>query len=53
MTDVAGTHIVDRDQPPLSSEQTEVIREFHDLYYTRWAKRAAIRSTSVGSDIKP
>ena len=38
MTDVAGTHIVDRDQPPLSSEQTEVIREFHDLYYTRWAK---------------
>ncbi|HEV2739184.1 MAG TPA: CmcI family methyltransferase [Candidatus Elarobacter sp.] len=36
MTDVVGTHIVDRDQPPLSSEQTEVIREFHDLYYTRW-----------------
>lgn len=37
MTDIVGTHIVDRDQPPLSPEQTQVVRDFHDLYYTRWS----------------
>ena len=35
---IAGSHIVDRDQPPLSPEQTQVVRDFHDLYYTRWSK---------------
>jgi cephalosporin hydroxylase len=34
---IAGTHVVDRDQPPLSPEQTQVVRDFHDLYYTRWS----------------
>jgi cephalosporin hydroxylase len=38
MTDIVGTHIVDRDQPTLSPEQADVIRAFHDLYYTRWLK---------------
>jgi cephalosporin hydroxylase len=31
-----GTHVVDRDQPPLSFEETELVRRFHDLYYRRW-----------------
>jgi cephalosporin hydroxylase len=31
-----GPYVVNRDQPPLSAEQTEVIRRFHDLYYRRW-----------------
>ena len=26
----------DRDQPPLSSDEAEVVRQFHDLYYRRW-----------------
>jgi cephalosporin hydroxylase len=31
-----GTFFLDRDQPELSSEETEVVRQFHDLYYRRW-----------------
>src|SRR5688572_24350107 len=31
-----GTFFVDRDQPELSAEETEVVRQFHDLYYRRW-----------------
>ena len=30
-----GTYFVDRDQPPLSSKEAEVVREFQDLYYRR------------------
>ncbi|MEK6321323.1 MAG: CmcI family methyltransferase [Acidobacteriota bacterium] len=36
-----GTYFVDRDQPPLSSDEAEVVREFHDLYYRRWLEKDA------------
>ncbi len=35
-----GTYFVDRDQPPLSAEETEIVRRFHDLYYRRWSQGA-------------
>jgi cephalosporin hydroxylase len=35
-----GTYFVDRDQPPLSSEEVEVVHRFHDLYYRRWSQGA-------------
>src|SRR5438034_986393 len=31
-----GTYFLDRDQPPLSSKEAEVVCRFHDLYYRRW-----------------
>src|ERR1700682_4510707 len=31
-----GAYFVDRDQPPLSPEDEEVVRRFHELYYRRW-----------------
>jgi len=31
-----GNYLLDRDQPPLSSEEAEVVHRFHDLYYRRW-----------------
>ena len=31
-----GDYFPDREQPPLSSEETDVVRRFHDLYYRRW-----------------
>lgn len=31
-----GNFAFDRDQPPLSSDEAEVVRRFHDLYYRRW-----------------
>jgi len=31
-----GTRFVDRDQPPLSDEEINIISRFHDLYYRRW-----------------
>lgn len=36
-----GTYVVDREQPPLSPEETEVVRRFHDLYYRRWWDQGA------------
>jgi len=36
-----GTYFVDRDQPPLSSEEAEVVREFQDLYLRRWLEQGA------------
>lgn len=35
------SYFVDRDQPPLSSEEVEVVRRFHDLYYRRWMLNGA------------
>jgi cephalosporin hydroxylase len=35
-----GTYFVDRDQPPLSSEEAEVVSRFHELYYRRWKSNA-------------
>lgn len=31
-----GTYFIDRDQPQLSSEEADVVRQFHRLYYHRW-----------------
>jgi|SRR5579862_6245200 len=31
-----GAFFPDRDQPPLSLEEHEVVRRFHELYYQRW-----------------
>jgi cephalosporin hydroxylase len=31
-----GDYFVDRDQPPLTPEETEIVNRFHDLYYRRW-----------------
>ena len=31
-----GHYFLDRDQPPLSSEEAAVVHQFHDLYYRRW-----------------
>jgi hypothetical protein len=36
MTIRIGSHFLDREQPPLSSEEAEIVRQFHDLYYRRW-----------------
>jgi cephalosporin hydroxylase/glycosyltransferase involved in cell wall biosynthesis len=36
-----GTYFLDRDQPPLSSEEAEVVRRFHELYYRRWIEQGA------------
>ncbi|MFS8084233.1 MAG: CmcI family methyltransferase, partial [Acidobacteriota bacterium] len=36
-----GNYFVDRDQPALSSEDAEVIRKFHDLYYRPWLAGSA------------
>lgn len=36
-----GTYFVDRDQPPLSSREAEVVREFQDLYLRRWLEQGA------------
>jgi cephalosporin hydroxylase len=41
MTVPFGSFFVDRDQPPLTSEEAEVIRRFHELYYRRWINNAA------------
>jgi cephalosporin hydroxylase len=35
-----GIYFLDRDQPPLSSEEAEVVNKFHDLYYRRWSEGA-------------
>jgi cephalosporin hydroxylase len=35
-----GTYFLDSDQPPLSSEEVEVVNRFHDLYYRRWSQGA-------------
>jgi cephalosporin hydroxylase len=36
-----GNYLLDRDQPPLSSEEEEIVRQFHDLYYRHWRLRGA------------
>jgi cephalosporin hydroxylase len=34
-----GNYFLDRDQPPLSPAETEVVRQFHELYYRHWIER--------------
>ena len=36
-----GTYFLDYDQPPLSSEEEEIVRRFHGLYYRRWQAQGA------------
>lgn len=36
MTVRFGSYFLDREQPPLSSEEAEVVNRFHDLYFRRW-----------------
>src|ERR1700682_4803570 len=36
MTVQLGNYFPDRDQPPLSAGDAEIVRRFHDLYYRRW-----------------
>lgn len=36
-----GTYSLERDQPPLSSDEAEVVGRFHALYYRRWAADGA------------
>jgi cephalosporin hydroxylase len=36
-----GAYFLERDQPPLSSEEAEVVRKFHQLYYGRWLAETA------------
>jgi cephalosporin hydroxylase len=31
-----GSYRVERDQPPLSAEESAAVRQFHELYYRRW-----------------
>lgn len=31
-----GPYLVDRQQPPLSADEQELLQRFHDLYYQRW-----------------
>ena len=41
MSTIPGTCFVNRDQPPLSSAEAELVRKFHDLYYRRWSEQEA------------
>jgi cephalosporin hydroxylase len=34
-----GSYFPDRDQPPLSSEEVELVGQFHQLYYQQWLSR--------------
>src|SRR5438309_12127719 len=46
MTVQIGTFFPDRDQPPLSTGDDEVVRRFQDLYYRRWQAGADTLSLS-------
>jgi cephalosporin hydroxylase len=41
MTVRPGGYFVDREQPPLSTEEAAVVLRFHDLYYGRWLRGGA------------
>ncbi len=41
MTADLGTYHLDRDQPPLSPDEQEIVDRFHDLYYQRWLSTRA------------
>src|SRR5437764_818096 len=36
-----GNYFLERQQPPLSVEESEIVRRFHTLYYQRWLTGAA------------
>lgn len=33
--------MIDRDQPPLTPEESEIVSRFHQIYYDRWLRRGA------------
>ena len=41
MTVSPGSYLVDRDQPELSTEEIEIVRRFHELYYRNWIAKGA------------
>jgi hypothetical protein len=41
MSTTIGSYFLDRDQPPLSSEEAEVVRQFQDLSFRHWLGRGA------------
>src|SRR5688572_11540734 len=41
MTFSPGSYLVDREQPELSSEEIEIVRRFHELYYRNWIEKGA------------
>lgn len=41
MSVTIGTYFLDRDQAPLSLEEAQIVRQFHDLYHRRWLKHGA------------
>jgi cephalosporin hydroxylase len=40
-----GNYFIDRDQGELSSEEEEIVREFHQLYYRLWLERRVDTNT--------
>jgi len=36
-----GTYSLERDQPPVSAEDEQIVRQFHDLYHRRWLRQGA------------
>src|SRR5687767_15603325 len=40
-----GNYFVDRDQGELSSEEEEIVRKFHPLYYQLWLERRVDTNT--------
>ncbi len=41
MSNRPGNYFIDREQPPLTAAEAEIIRQFHDLYYRRWSEQNA------------
>lgn len=41
MTVSPGNYFMDRDEPGLSPEETEIVRRFHELYYRNWIEKGA------------
>jgi cephalosporin hydroxylase len=35
----SGTHVINRDQPPLSADERDIVDRFHALYYQRYLDR--------------
>lgn len=35
-----GSHVVEREQPPLAPAEVEIVRGFHELFYRRWQSGA-------------
>jgi len=53
MTAELGSFFVDSDQPPLSPDDADVVRRFHELYYRRWLRQGGdtIRISWFGYEV--